>query len=111
MGSKVLVIISSGDVDKALTGLMYATNALKYKWLDDVEVVFFGPVERLIAKGDEKLLDAIREFSKYKRRPLACKRIAELEGFEDKLREHVEVVYVGSEVSRLIKAGYIPLVF
>lgn len=111
MGSKILVIISSSDVDKALTGLMYATNSLKYSWVDDVEVIFFGPVERLIASGNKKLVEKIRELSKYKKKMLACKRIAEVEGFEDKLRHYLEVVYVGSEVTRLIKSGYVPLVF
>ena len=45
MGSKLLVMIATGDREKALAGLMYACNILKNRWLDDVKVVFFGPSE------------------------------------------------------------------
>ncbi len=43
MHDKVLVVISTGDRDKAITGLMYATNALKYEWMSQVKVVIYGP--------------------------------------------------------------------
>ena len=108
---RILVIISTSDVDQALAGLMYATNALKYGWVEDVELIFFGPVERHIASGNKRIINAIMEFSKHKKKPLACKRIAELGGYIDKLEEKIETVYVGSKVSELIKKGYMPMVF
>ena len=109
--ARVLVIISSDNLAKALTGLMWATNALKYGWVDDVEVIFFGPVERLIAEGNQELIKSILEYSRVKGRPLACKRIAEVEGYADKLEDKVEVVYVGSVIGKYINDGYTPLVF
>ena len=48
MSLKVLVIIATGEKEKALAGLMYAGNALKFGWLEDLKVVLFGPSERLI---------------------------------------------------------------
>jgi len=48
MKSKVLIIIATKDREKALTGLMYAENAIKNDWLKDVKVVFFGPSESLM---------------------------------------------------------------
>ena len=109
--AKVLIIISSGDIAKALTGLMWAINALKYKWVEDVEVIFFGPIERYIAEGRKELMDAILEYSKVKGRPLACRKVAEVEGYVDKLEGKVEVVYVGTVISRYINEGYVTLVF
>lgn len=32
--TKVLIIISTAEIEKALVGFMYATNALKYKWVE-----------------------------------------------------------------------------
>jgi len=108
---RILVIISSQDIEKALTGLMWATNALKHGWVEDVEVVFFGPVERLIAEGNEQLLHAIQEYSGIKTRPLACRRVAEKGGYEDKLIGKVNLVYVGSLISDYLKKNYVPMVF
>ena len=50
MGKKVIVIISTAEREKALVGVMYATNVLKNKWLEDVKVFFFGPFEKLVAE-------------------------------------------------------------
>ena len=92
---------------------MYATNALKYKWVVDDELVFFGPVEGHIAEGGQCHLRAIEGSTRYKGegRPLACKRVAELEGYVDRLGGCVKPVYVGSGTSELIKRVYTPLVF
>ncbi len=54
MASKVMVILSTAEKDKALTGIMYAVNAQKNKWVDDLKVIFFGPFENLIC-DDEKV--------------------------------------------------------
>ncbi|MCE4623110.1 MAG: hypothetical protein F7B19_07365 [Desulfurococcales archaeon] len=109
--ARVLVIISSQSVEKALTGLMWATNAFKNRWVEDVEVIFFGPVERLIAEGNERLMHAIIEYSGIKGRPLACRRIAEKEGYEDKLEGKVNLVYVGSLIGNYLEENYVPMVF
>ena len=45
MASKVMVIVSTAEKEKALTGIMYAVNAQKNKWVDDIKVIFFGPFE------------------------------------------------------------------
>lgn len=53
MSDKALVIISSGEVGKALTGLMWATNALRFGWMEDVRVIFFGPAQDLALENDQ----------------------------------------------------------
>lgn len=115
--TKALVIISSNDLNKALTGLIWATNALKYKWMSDVKLVFFGPAEKFISSGEKKILDAVKEFSSYtKDHPTACKFIAEQDGTLNSLQEiskqiGIDVKYVGSLISSYISQGYVPLVF
>ena len=44
---KVMVIVSTAEKQKALTGIMYAVNAQKNKWIDDIKVIFCGSFENL----------------------------------------------------------------
>jgi len=53
MASKVMVIVSTAEKQKALTGIMYAVNAQKNKWVDDIKVIFFGPFENLLCEDEE----------------------------------------------------------
>jgi hypothetical protein len=110
MGSKLLVIIATGNREKALAGLMYARNVLKNKWLDDIKVVFFGPSEKL-AVLDEEILGFIKEITA-ERDCFACEAISDKEGVSEKLGEAgVKVEYVGTIVSDAIKEGYVPMVW
>ena len=58
MASKILVIISTAEKEKALTGIMYAVNAQKNGWVDEVRVVFFGPFENLVCEDEEVAQEA-----------------------------------------------------
>ena len=115
--AKLLVILSSSDLNKVLTGLLYATNALKYKWVSDVKVVFFGPSEKFLSSKDSKVLSSLKQFLSYtKEKPLACKFVAEQDGTINDLQSvsaemGIDVKYVGSIVSSYISQGYIPMVF
>ena len=111
MGGKCLIIVSSDNKDKVGTALMFAYNAARYKWLDDVKVVFFGPSEDLLAEGDGDVLrwlDALREvgigFT-------ACKRYAEDKDILEKVSLRSPLEYVGSKIAGLVSEGYIPMVF
>ena len=110
MSSKLLVIIATGDKEKALAGLMYARNALKNRWLDDVKVVFFGPSEQLTAYDGEttnkaKEIAAMTDC-------FACKAISDSKGVSENLAEvGIKVEYVGTVVSNFIKEGYVPMVW
>ena len=48
MEGKLVVIISTSDVKKARTGAMYAINALKHGWMEEVKIFFFGPAQDLL---------------------------------------------------------------
>ena len=108
---KILVVISTSDKEKALAGLMYATNAKRYGWAEDVKLVFFGPFEKYIANGDRDVIKLVNMAKKLNLDSIACKKIAEDGGFYEKLKIHVETEYIGKYVSDLISKGYVPMIF
>jgi len=110
MSSKVRVIISTAEKDKALTGILYAKNAQINKWIDDVRVIFFGPFENLVCEDDD-VIQSASELLDYQT-PIACKFLSDRSGTSDKLAElGFNVEYVGALISDSIKAGYVPMVF
>lgn len=111
MSSKLLVIISSSDANKALTGIMYATNALKYGWIDDLRLVVFGPAEQLLL-DDSALQNALQGFMAQDQTVYACKAVSDRANASDGLADMgVKVMYVGELVSNLIKEGYAPMIW
>ena len=111
MNNKLLVIISSGDVKKALAGTMYAVNALKYAWMAEVKLYFFGPAEALLLT-DERLQTLLKEYQNEDETAIACKFIADEDAIGEKVAAlGVSVQYVGEQISTHIKNGYIPMVW
>ncbi len=111
MRDKVLIILSSSDREKLITGLMYATNSLKHGWMDQVKVVVFGPSQRLSLQ-DAEIQAYLKELVTLNSTPYACKYIADQEGFSGELADlGLDVVYVGTVISEHIKNGFVPLVF
>jgi hypothetical protein len=110
MKSKLLVIIATGDRQKAIAGLMYARNVLNNRWLDDVKVVFLGPSEKL-AVTDDGIAWFIKEIVT-RGECFACKAISDKEGLSERLEEAgVKVEFVGTTMSDAIKEGYLPMVW
>lgn len=110
MSSKVLIILATGEKEKAFAGILYARNSQKNKWLEDVKVVFFGPFESLVCK-DEEIAQEASQLLDYQT-PVACKFISDHSGSSDKLAElGFDVEYVGSMISNYIKDGYVPMVW
>jgi hypothetical protein len=110
MTSKVLVIIATGEAEKALTGLMYAHRTMSEGWIDDVKVVFFGPSERLLVK-DERIAQIAQQICEAEK-PFVCKFISDQEGISEQIESlGLKVEYVGTIISDFIKEGYVPMVF
>lgn len=108
--SKLLIILSTSEREKALTGLMYAKNALKENWIDDIQVIFFGPIENLIIEDEEikEYAEAIADQTEC----IACKFLADRDEISDDIEElGMELDYVGSIISEYIKEGYMPMVW
>lgn len=116
MVNGLLVIITSGEeaMEKALTGLLYAVNAKKNNWIENVNLMFFGPSERMITKAEPG-----SEVSKFLKQafdlgiaPIACRAISEGQNITTELEElGLSVEYVGPIVSSFIKKDYQVLTF
>ncbi|MFC1803408.1 hypothetical protein ACFL0D_05515 [Thermoproteota archaeon] len=90
--------------------MMYAKNAIKREWLDDVKVVYFGPSEQLMYNDHEVANAAIEVASLGE--SFACKAISDREGISKKINGMgVKVEYVGTIISDYIKQGYIPMLW
>lgn len=110
MNTKLLVIIASGDREKALAGLMYTKNTIKYGWIDVVSVVFFGPSENLLV-NDTDVKNSATELTGLSQ-PTACKFLSDRDGISKRIQEMgILVDYVGSMISDMIKEGYTPMVW
>jgi hypothetical protein len=110
LSSKLLVIVGTGDREKAQTALMYAHNAMRRGWFDDIKVVYFGPSEKLVVE-DPIIADQAQEIAEAGG-SIACKYISDRDGVSEKFEKlGVQVEYVGSIVSDLIKDGYTPMVW
>lgn len=111
MSDKTVVIISTAEVEKARTGMMYAVNALIKGWMGDVELIIFGPAEGLLLR-DSGMQDLLKQYQAEKKEVTACKFIADRDGTTAKIEIlGVTVDFVGEKISNLVKAGYVPMVW
>ena len=76
-----------------------------------MEVILFGPIEKAVANGDKRFLPWLEKLKELGKLPTACKRIAELEGFELSLQKYTRVEYVGKMIAEYMEKGYIPMTF
>jgi hypothetical protein len=110
MSSKIISIISTGEKEKALTGILYSTMAKAQGWMDEVKVVLLGPSEKLAAT-DPQVQDALKQ-AMANTSPVACKFIADQQGITQKLEElGLDIQFVGDIISNHIKEGYMPMVW
>jgi hypothetical protein len=110
LATKILVIISSGEKEKALTGLMYARNTIKFGWLDDVRVIFFGPSQNLMVEDEDVRNEAI-EMARLGE-TIACKFTSDRDELSGEILSlGVQVEYVGTIIADLLKDGYVPMIW
>jgi hypothetical protein len=110
MNDKLLIIIATQDKEKALTALAYAHNTIKYNWLSDVKVIFFGPIENLIATDADiaKEVTTIAQMTG----TTACKFLSDRDGISDEIAKlGIAVDYVGTLIADYLKDGYVPMVW
>lgn len=110
MSTKLLVVIASGNREKVLTALMYAKNTIKYGWIEDVRVIFFGPSENLLV-GDSDVTASAIELASLGQ-PIACKFLSDRDAISERIEDlGITVDYVGSMIADLLKEGYTPMVW
>ena len=111
MNDKILIIISTSDAGKARTGAMYALNALKHGWMDDVKIIFFGPAQDLLLE-DVELQILIKEYQEIEEAVVACKFISNRDEKGEQLSKiGIQVEYVGEMISNYIHEGYVPMIW
>jgi len=111
MEGKLVVIISTSDVEKARTGAMYAVNALKYGWMEEVKIFFFGPAQDLLLE-DTELQNYMNEYKSMEELAVACKYISDRDKKSEQIcKLGIKVEYVGKMISDYINEGYAPMVW
>ena len=112
MATRVFILLSSADKEVMLgVGLEYSLNAVKNKWMDEVKVILFGPVEKLAAH-DAEVQQKLKELQEAGIEIIACKWLADSMNITGILEEAgIKVVYVGTVISQLLKDGWASLTF
>jgi hypothetical protein len=103
---RVLIVWTSGDRDVALRMVfMYAGNAKKHGWWEDVTLLVWGPSQRLLAE-DEVLQTGIAAGIDLGVRVIACKACADSYPVTEQLESlGVDVIYTGQLLTDWLKSG------
>ena len=104
--NRLTIIWSSADRGVAETMVfMYATNACREGWWDEITVLIWGPSARLAAR-DPKIQEHMARMKDAGVELLACKRCADDYGVAVALEEQgVKVFYAGPYLTEKIKSG------
>ena len=102
----LLIVWTSGDPDVAHKMVfMYAFNAQKNGWWDQVTLLVWGPSSKLSSE-DKDIQDALKRMQDEGVELLACKGCADQYGVSSKLEDlGIEVKYTGTYLTDFIKSG------
>lgn len=102
----LLIVWTSGDPDVAHKMVfMYAFNAQKNGWWDQVTLLVWGPSAQLSSE-DEDIQASLKKMKDQGVELLACKGCADQYGVSSKLEEvGIEVKYTGTYLTDFIKSG------
>ena len=102
----LLIIWTSGDPDVAHKMVfMYAYNAQKNGWWDQVTLLVWGPSAKLSSE-DKDIRESLKNMKEQGVELLACKACADQYGVSPKLEElGIEVKYTGTYLTDFIKSG------
>jgi len=105
----LLMMWTSGDREVALKMVfMYATNARKHGWWEEVTLLVWGPSQKLLAE-DRELQDQLRTLLELDVRAVACKTCADAYDLTEALEAlGVEVFRTGQFLTEWIRStGYV----
>ena len=102
----LLIVWTSGDPDVAHKMVfMYAYNAQKNGWWDQVTLLVWGPSAKLSSE-DKDIQASLKRMKDQGVELLACKACADQYGVSPKLEElGIEVKYTGTYLTDFIKSG------
>jgi hypothetical protein len=108
----VVVLIQNGDPEMIYFGLLYASRAIKNRWMDNVKVIIWGPAEKTISEmpPDSEQLQLLKEIQSCggkEGKVWACKACADRYGIAKHMEDlGCEVFHTGEATSYLLKLGY-----
>ncbi|MFC1627662.1 DsrE family protein [Gemmatimonadota bacterium] len=110
--TKLAVVWTSGDRDVALGMVfMYTFNAKRAGWFDEVQLIVWGPSEKLLAT-DEELQEYVDRMKQAGVEIIACRACAEMYGVSSDLEEcGVDVKYAGVPLSDVLKSDWKVITF
>ena len=103
--SRLLILWTTGD---PLTSrdmvLLYATNAIKHNWWDEVTLLMWGASDSLVAENTE-IQDKLHLAIEAGVRVIACRKCAEEQNVATALKElGVKVFYTGEFLTEWLKS-------
>ncbi len=109
---KLVILWTSGDPDVATKMVfMYAGNAPRFGWWEDITLIVWGPSAKLLTE-DENLQGALRAMSRSGIKLEACKACADMYEASAKLESYgIDVKYMGDVLTNYIKEGRHVLTF
>ena len=104
--NRLLILWTSGDPLTARDMvLLYAVNAIKHNWWDEVTLLVWGAADSLIA-GNNEIQAGIRQAIAAGVRVIACKHCAEEQNAAIILESlGIEVFYTGEFLTDWLKSG------
>ena len=110
--SKLLVVWTSGDKEVAMKMVyMYTYNSKRQGWWDEVRFLIWGPSSKLLSE-DKELQDYLKKMKDDGVELLACKACSDMYGVSVTLEElGVDVKYMGSPLTEMLKTGWVTLTF
>jgi len=110
--TKLLVIWSSADKEVALHNVfMYTHNAKKRDWWEQVRLLVWGPSGTLLAE-DEEVQQALKAMAADGVEIMACKACSDRLGATEALEQlGVNVFYVGTTLTEMLKTGWVTLTY
>lgn len=102
---KLAIVWTSGDREVALKMVfMYALNAKRRDWAEEVELIVWGPSSKLLSY-DEELQEQVAAMQEVGVVFKACKACSDSYGVSEQLQElGVNVKYMGVELTEFIAA-------
>ena len=105
--NKLAVLWTSGDPDVAeKMGFMYAYNAKKQGWFDEVVLIVWGPSAKLLSEN-KMLQDYVKKIQEAGVVVEACMACARMYDVDEKLAEMgIDVKGMGTPLTKYLKEGW-----
>ncbi len=96
--------VNDNPVTAELMVFMYATNALHFKWWDEVQVIVWGATVALLCENPQ-MQTLVKEFQAQGGHVSACLRCAERLNKVDALKAigNIEIIYMGEPLTKIIQ--------